>query len=178
MFVQLLGFSFGFGSGSACRSPEGICSSLRQDGVKGTADSGALDHSGQGEGAVWMRGEPATAEASMTLHQPEASHVFSRGSCLWITGRWQWRAAQAPRRADVESDLCLHTGFLVAAAAALRVSCPCLGSAQIAATHACLWSSFKRRSESPLLAHQETNREEKVSCLFGSSRFFPGLPPS
>ena len=45
--------------------------------------------------------------------------VFSRGSCLWITGPWQWRAAQAPGRGGVDSDLCLHTGFLVVAAAAL-----------------------------------------------------------
>ena len=43
-------FSFGFGPASACRSPEGVCSSLRQDGVKGAADSGALGHSGQGVG--------------------------------------------------------------------------------------------------------------------------------
>ena len=59
----------------------------------------------------------------------------------------------------------------------LSVSCPSLGSALIAAAHACLWSSFKRRSESPLLTHQETKRQEKVSCPFGSSRLFPGLPP-
>ena len=73
-----------------------------------------------------MRGETAAAEASVTFHQPEARHVFSRGSCPWITGPWQWRAAQAPGRGCVESDLCLHTGFLVAAEAAL-------------AFHACLW---------------------------------------
>ena len=73
-----------------------------------------------------MRGEPAVAEAGVTLHQREACHVFSWGSCPWIMGPWQWRAAQAPRRGGVESDLCLHTGFLVAAAAAL-------------AFHACLW---------------------------------------
>ena len=66
-----------------------------------------------------MRGEPAATEASMTLHQSEARRVFSRGSCPWITGRWQWRAAQAPGKGDVESDLCLLTGFLVAVAAAL-----------------------------------------------------------
>ena len=60
----------------------------------------------------------------------------------------------------------------------LSISCPSLGSALIAAAHAHLWSSFRRRSESPLLAHQETKRQEKVSCLFGSSRAFPGLPPS
>ena len=66
-----------------------------------------------------MWGELAVAEAGMTLHQPETLCVFSRGSCSWITGPWQWRAAQAPRRGGVNSDLCLHTGSLVAAAAAL-----------------------------------------------------------
>ena len=73
-----------------------------------------------------MQGEPAAAEANMMWHQPEARCAFSRGSCAWIVGPWQWRAAQAPRRGGVESDLCLHTGFLVAAAAAL-------------ASHARLW---------------------------------------
>ena len=66
-----------------------------------------------------MRGEPAVAEASVTLHQPEARRAFSQGSCPWITGPWQCRAAQAPGRGGVDSDLCLLTGFLVAAAAAL-----------------------------------------------------------
>ena len=110
-----------------CRSPEGICSSLTQDGVKGAAASGALAHSGRGEGAVQRRrGEPAVAEADVTLQQPEAHRAFSRRSCPRITGPWQWRAAQAPGRGGVESDLCSHTGFLVAAAAAL-------------ASHAHLW---------------------------------------
>ena len=67
MFSQLLGFSFGFGPASACRSPESICSLLREDGFKGAADSGALAHSGCGEGGVRMRGEPAAAEAGATL---------------------------------------------------------------------------------------------------------------
>ena len=66
-----------------------------------------------------MRGEPAAAEAGVKLQQPQACRVFSWGSCPWITGPWQWRAAQAPGRGGVESDLCLHTGFLVAVAAAL-----------------------------------------------------------
>ena len=52
--------------------------------------------------------------------------VFSQGSCPWITGPWRWRAAQAPGRRGVERDLCLHTSFLVVAAAAL-------------ASHARLW---------------------------------------
>ena len=66
-----------------------------------------------------MWGQPGAAEASMTLHQPEARRVFSRGSCPWITGPWQGWAAQDPRRGGVDSDLCLHTGFLMAVAAAL-----------------------------------------------------------
>ena len=56
LFTQLLGFSFGFGPASVCRSPEGICSLPRQDGVKGAADSGALAHSDQGEGGVRSAG--------------------------------------------------------------------------------------------------------------------------
>ena len=66
-----------------------------------------------------MRVEPAAAEAAVMLQQPEALRVYSQGSCPWIMGLWQWRAAQAPRREGVDSDLRLHTGFLVAAAAAL-----------------------------------------------------------
>ena len=65
-----------------------------------------------------MQGEPAAPEA-VTLQQPEAHRVFSWGSCPWIMGPWQWRAAQTPGRVGVDSDLCFHTGFLVAAAAAL-----------------------------------------------------------
>ena len=74
-----------------------------------------------------MRGETAAAEAGVT-HQPEVRLVFSWGSCPWITGPWQWRAAQTPGRGGVDRDLCFHTGFLVAAAAALvfhaRLWCP------------------------------------------------------
>ena len=66
-----------------------------------------------------MRGEPEVAEAGVTLQQPEVCRVFSWGSCPWITGPWQWRAAQASRRGGVYSGLFLHTRFLVAAAATL-----------------------------------------------------------
>ena len=114
LFAQLLGFSFGFGPASVCRSPEGVCSLLRRDGVKGAAASGALAQSGRAEGGVRRRGEPAAAEAGVTLHQPEARRAFSQESCPWIMGPWQWRAAQAPGRGSVESDLCSHIGFLVA----------------------------------------------------------------
>ena len=120
-----------------------------------------------------MRGEPAAAEASVTLHQHKVHRVFSRGSCPWIMGPWQWQAAQAPRRGVVDSDLCLHTVFLVTAAAALafpaHLWCPHCG----AAAHAHLWNLFRQCSESPLLVHPET----MVSCLFSRSKLFPGLPP-
>ena len=75
-----------------------------------------------------MRGKHVVAEASVTLQQRKVRRVFSQGSCPWITGPWQWRAAQAPRRGAVDRDLCLHTGFLVAESAALashaRLWCP------------------------------------------------------
>ena len=67
-----------------------------------------------------MWNKPAAAEAGVTLQQPEARRAFSRGSCPRITGAWPWRAALVPWRGGVESDLCLHTGFLAAAAAALE----------------------------------------------------------
>ena len=73
-----------------------------------------------------VQGEPAATEAGVMLHQPEACLAFSQGNCPWITGPWQWRVAQAPGRGGMDSDLCLHTGFLVVATAAL-------------ASHACLW---------------------------------------
>ena len=73
-----------------------------------------------------MRGEPAVAEACEMLHQPDECRAFSWGSCRWITGPWQWQAAQAPGRGGLDSDLCSHTGFLVVATAAL-------------ASHARLW---------------------------------------
>ena len=76
-----------------------------------------------------MRGEPVAADAGMTMQQPEARRVFSWGSGPWITGPWQWQAAQPPGRGGVDSDLCLHTGFLVTAIAALafhaHLWCPC-----------------------------------------------------
>ena len=70
-----------------------------------------------------MRGELVAAEAGMRLQLPEFFHVFARGSCPWITGPWQWRAAWDLGRGGVHSDLCLHTGFLVAVHAHLL--CPC-----------------------------------------------------
>ena len=72
-----------------------------------------------------MWGEPAAAEDGVMFQQPEVCRVLSPGSCPWTMGPWQWQAAQAPERKGVDSDLCLHTGFLVAAA--------------VLTFHACLW---------------------------------------
>ena len=72
-----------------------------------------------------MRGEPVVAEAVVTLQQHEVAVSSPRevvpgsrdpgGGC---TGSWEC----------VVNDLCLHTGFLVAAVAALlfhaRLWCP------------------------------------------------------
>ena len=66
-----------------------------------------------------MRGESAVAQAGMMLQQPELCPVFSRGSCPWITGTWQWEAVQVSGRGCVDSNLSLHKGFFVAAAAVL-----------------------------------------------------------
>ena len=67
---------------------------------------------------IGMCGKLVVAEDRVTLQQPEVCCVFSQGSCPWITGPCQWQATQA-LEAGVDSDLCFHTGFLVAAAAAL-----------------------------------------------------------
>ena len=66
-----------------------------------------------------MWGKPMAAEASVTSQQPEVCQVLSRGIFPWIMGPWQWQTAQAPRRGVVDSDLCLHIGFLLASAASL-----------------------------------------------------------
>ena len=72
-----------------------------------------------------MWGEPVAAEAIVTLQQPESRCVFSQGSCLCIMGPWQWQSAHAAGRGCVDSDLCLHTGFLVVAAALAFHACLC-----------------------------------------------------
>ena len=93
-----------------------------------------------------MQVEPVVAEVGMMLQQPEACLVFSSGSFPWITRPWQWQAAQAPWRGGVDSDLCLHTVFLVAAAAALVFHAQFLVSMLIPVAHAHLWSLFRRCS--------------------------------
>ena len=111
-----------------CPQASGSCPDRR--GLKQRLIRGSCSFRlGSGRGTVVIigtLGEPVAAEACVTLHHPEAHHVFSWGNCLWIMGPWQWRAAQAPGVGGVDSVVCLHAGFLVAAAAAL-------------AFDACLW---------------------------------------
>ena len=63
-----------------------------------------LTQAGGGSGTE-EAGRACGVRGVMTLQQPEARHAFSRGSFPWITGAWPWRAAQAPGRGGVESDL-------------------------------------------------------------------------
>ena len=52
---------------------------------------------GKGKGA----GRACRGRGRRDLQQSEVHHAFSPGSCPWITGPWQWRAAQAPGRGGV-----------------------------------------------------------------------------
>ena len=94
-----------------------LCSD--RTGLKEQLIQGLWLTQGGGREGYGLRGEPAAAEAGVMLHQCDVCHVFFWGSFSWIMGPWQWRAAQAPWWGGVESDLFLHTGFLVAAVAAL-----------------------------------------------------------
>ena len=107
-----------------CLRASGLCSD--RTGLKEQLIWGLWLTQAGGREGYGMWGDPVAAEASVTLHQPKVCCVFSQRSGPRTTGPWQWWAAQAPGRGGVESDLCSHTGFLVAAAAAL-------------ASHARLW---------------------------------------
>ena len=74
---------------------------------------------------IGMRGKPAASEASVMLPQPEAHLCVLPGNLSLDHGTLAV-AHCTGFQGGVDSDLCLHTGFLVAAAAAL-------------ASHACLW---------------------------------------
>ena len=80
LFAQLLGFSFGFDPTFACRLAEGVCSPPRQDrtGLKEQVIRGLWLTQSGGRDGYGMHGEPAAAEATMTLHRSEACRVFPR----------------------------------------------------------------------------------------------------
>ena len=67
----------------------------------------------------------------------------------------------------------LAHGLLGGGSSSLRVSCPSLGFALIAAALAHLWSSFRRCSEPPLLAHCETRGKKKSLACLAAVAFFP-----
>ena len=68
LFAQLPGFSFGSGPASVCRSPE--ASVLRSDrmGLKEQLLRGLWLAQAGGREGYGLRGEPAAAEARVTLH--------------------------------------------------------------------------------------------------------------
>ena len=117
-----------------------------------------------------IRGKPAAAEASMTLQKPEACRVFSRGTCPWIMGPWQWRAATGTQEGRCGYWPVLSHRILGGCSSSLSISCPSLVSTLISAARACLWSSFMWCSESSLLTHPKT----MVSWPLGSFRLLPG----
>ena len=76
--MQLLGFSFGFGPASALARP--LASVLLPDsrGLKERLIRGLWLTQTRGREGYGMRGEPAAAEARVTLQQPEVCLVFLR----------------------------------------------------------------------------------------------------
>ena len=68
LFAQLLGFSFAFGPASACRSPEGVCSCPDRTGLKEQLIRGLWLTQARGREGYRIRGEPAVADADVTLH--------------------------------------------------------------------------------------------------------------
>ena len=120
-----------------------------------------------------MLGEPAAAEADLTLHQPEAPCILLGKLSLdhgtlavaGCTGSREGRCGECP---------VLAHRLLGGRSSSLSVSCPSLGSQLLAVSCARLWSSFKLCSEFPLLAHQETKGRKRL-LPFGSSRLFPRL---
>ena len=67
---------------------------------------------------IGMQDKAAAVEASVTLQQPEVRCVFS-GNLALDHGTLAVLGCTGSSGGGVDSDLCLHTGFLVAAAAAL-----------------------------------------------------------
>ena len=171
-FVHIApGVQLWIGPASACRLPEGVCFHPDRMGLKEKLIRGLWLTQAGGREGYGMWGEPVAVEAGATLQQPEVCHAFSQGNCPWITGPWQWWAAQAPRVGFGEWPVLAHR-LLGGCSSSLSVSCPSLVSMLIATAHARLWSSFRRCSECPLLAQPET----MVSCLLDSSRLFPRTP--
>ena len=76
-----------------------------------------------------MQVEPVVVEAAVTLQQSEARYVFPPGKLFLDHGTLAVVGCTSSWEGGVDSDLCLHTGFLVAAAAALAFHaylwCPC-----------------------------------------------------
>ena len=78
LFAQFLGFSFGFGSTSVCRSLEGVFSLSDRMELKEQLIQGLWLTQAAGKERYGMWSEPVASEANMTLQQREACRVFSQ----------------------------------------------------------------------------------------------------
>ena len=77
-------------------------------GLKEQLIRGLLLTHARGMEGYGLRGELVAAEAGVTLQQPEVRHVFSRGSCPWIT-----LSFVAPKLPPQHPRLRPQRGFLV-----------------------------------------------------------------
>ena len=134
-----------------------------------------LTQAGGSEGyGTWDK--PAAAEVSVMLGRGQCDVATACG-LLYVLPRQVVPRSRDPGSGglhrllgwkmwiDVDS---LAQRLLCGCSSSLSVSCLSLVSALLDAACACLWSSFRWCSESPLLAHPET----MVSCLLGRSRVF------
>ena len=116
LFTQLLGFSFGSGPASTCRSPEGVCSCPDRAGLKQQLIRGLwLTHAGGG-------GRGTEYGASLRWQRP-ARHCNSLRSTMCsprevVPGSQDLDSGGLHRLPErvwgcVDSALCSHTGFVV-----------------------------------------------------------------
>ena len=145
LIAHLLGFSFGFGPSSGCRSPEGILSSLREDRLKEQLICGlwltqATGREGYGYGACLRQQWP-----TWRCHSLRCS-VCSPGEV--VPGSQDPGSGRLHRLREGRCGYwpVLAHRLLGGCSSSLSVPCPSLGSALIAAARAHLWSSFKWHS--------------------------------
>ena len=93
-----------------------------------------------------MRGEPAAAEAGVTLHPPDCTPCVLPGKLSPDHGTLAVAGCTGSREGRCGEGPVLAHRLLGGGSSSLSVSCPSLGSALIAAARAHLWSSFKQRS--------------------------------
>ena len=121
---------------------------------------------------VW--GVPVAAEAGVNLQEPEAHHAFSQGSWPWIirpSALADWTGSQE----GVGSDLHLHTGPLVAAAAASGVQDNSHSS------HSCRCCSAvceRVEQEAPMVGRPSNTLQQRSPTSPAGPGFFPDSLPA